>query len=91
MTDPRLRLVAAAITPAEEDPTGPARPAEIIHGVIAAADTVQTNHANGAYDTLAPAAADGRARYAAGVADALTWVLGHHPGAELAALIGGDV
>jgi hypothetical protein len=53
----RLRLVAAAITPAQQDPTGPSRPAEVISGVIA---------------------------------DALSWVLGHHPGAELAALIGGD-
>jgi hypothetical protein len=85
-----LRLVAAAISTAEEDPTGPSRPAEVISGVIAAASTVQRNHAHGAYDTLTPADADGRARYAAGVAAALTWVLGHHPGAELAALIGGD-
>jgi hypothetical protein len=91
MTDPRRRLVAAAITPAQQDPTGPSRPAEVIHAAIDAADTVQRNHAHGAYDTLAPADADGRARYAAGVADALTWVLGHHPVAELAALIGGDV
>jgi hypothetical protein len=87
VTDTRLRLVAAA----EEAPTGLARPAAVIHGVIAAAGAVQRNHARGAYDTLAPAAADGRARYAAGVADALSWVLGDHPGAELAALIGGDV
>jgi hypothetical protein len=90
MTDSRLRLVAAAITPAQQDPTGPSRPAAVIHGVIDAAGTVQRNHANGAYDHLG-SAADGRARYAAGVADALTWVLGHHPGVELAALIGGDV
>jgi hypothetical protein len=89
MTDTRLRLVDAAITPAQQDPTGPSRPAEVIHGVIAAANTVQRNHAHGAYDTLGPAA-DRRARYAAGVAAALTWALGHHPGVELAALIGGD-
>jgi hypothetical protein len=90
VTDARLRLVAAAITPAQQDPTGTFRPAEVIAAVIAAANTVQHNHAHGAYDTLGPAA-DGRVRYAAGVADALAWVLGNHPSAELAALIGGDV
>jgi hypothetical protein len=61
-----------------------------IRGVIEAAEIVQEEYRNGELDHLGIATAAGHERYAAGVAEALHWVLGEPPWADLERLLDED-
>jgi hypothetical protein len=61
-----------------------------IRGVIDAAEIVQQEYRNGELNHLGIATAAGHERYAAGVAEALHWVLGEPPWADLERLLDED-
>jgi hypothetical protein len=63
------------------------RDAGEIRGVVDAAEIVQAMYRNGELAHLGLATASGRERYASGVQEALRWVLGEEPWADLERLI----
>jgi hypothetical protein len=65
----------------------PGRQVYEIRGVIDAAEIVQAMYRNGELAHLGLATASGRERYASGVQEALRWVLGEEPWADLERLI----
>jgi hypothetical protein len=71
---------------------GPARDVREIRGVVEAAEILQDDYRHGVLqEKFGLATAIGWERYAAGVAEALLWVLGEAPWADLERLIEGEV